>query len=181
MRLDGFRIHAAKQRIARAANLVARDAVASHHRGEQSARGAVHRIDDKAEIGGAHLFPIHELFDSLEIRRQNIERMNLIGARRQQRARLFGQSRSASSSSICADDGGQRRASVAGLELDSVPARRIVAGGDHDAAGGATLAHQQRKRRRRARRCCEPHRECRTSRWFRRRPAQNALAPKRLS
>src|SRR5690348_11985699 len=55
------------------------------------------------------------------------------------------------------DDGRQGRAAVAGLELHSIPAIRIVAGGDHYAARRGALAHQQRNCRRGARRSREPN------------------------
>ena len=156
VRLDGLGIDAAKQRIARAANFIAGDAVPRHQLAQQSARRAVHRVHDKPEFRGADSLPVHKFVDGFQIRRKNVERLNVVRLRRQRRHAVR-QHRGKFLFHL-RDDRRQRRASVAGLEFHAVPFVGIVARGDHDPARRAALPHQQRKRRRRARLLRDPHR-----------------------
>ena len=59
VRLDRFWIRAAEERIARAANFIAGDSVAAEKLAEQTARRAVHGVDDEAQAGGGEAIPIH--------------------------------------------------------------------------------------------------------------------------
>src|SRR5579885_655530 len=83
VRFDRLGIRAAEERITRAANLMAGYAVPPHQRNQQTARRAVHRIDDEAKLGGSQLFPVDQFVDGIEIGRKDIERMDLIRTRRQ--------------------------------------------------------------------------------------------------
>ena len=76
VRLDRFGVHAAEKGIARAANLVRLDSVPVKQFAQQSAPGAVHRIDYKSEFRRAQPVPIDQLGDRLQIRLVNFKRMN---------------------------------------------------------------------------------------------------------
>ena len=82
MRLDGFGIHAAEKRIARAADFFAGDFVAAEKVAQQAAAGAVHWINDEAEFRGAQDVPVDELVESFEVGGADVERMNQIWLRR---------------------------------------------------------------------------------------------------
>ncbi len=64
VRLDRFGVHAAEKGIARAANLVRLDPMPVKQFAQQSAPGAVHRIDYKAEFRRAQPVPIDQLVDA---------------------------------------------------------------------------------------------------------------------
>src|SRR5580704_12798518 len=73
VRLYGFRMRAAEKGIARAADFVAGDAVASKEIGEQSRRGAVHGVGEEAKLALAQTVPVDQLLDSVEVRSARIE------------------------------------------------------------------------------------------------------------
>src|SRR5437879_10626022 len=77
MGFDWFRMDAAEERVAGAANLLTGNAMAPHQGNQQPAGGAVHRIDDEAQPRGLQLFPIDQLIDGIQIRRKEVEGLNL--------------------------------------------------------------------------------------------------------
>ena len=60
VRLDRLRIHAAEERVARAANFFACDFVAAEKIAQQAATRAMHGINHEAEFGGAEAIPIYQ-------------------------------------------------------------------------------------------------------------------------
>ena len=74
--LNRFRVAAAEQRIARAADLVAGNAVSRQQFAQQAAGGAMHRVHDEAVPGVAQPAPIDQLLDGFQIRRAHPERLN---------------------------------------------------------------------------------------------------------
>ena len=141
VRLNGFRIHAAEERIARAANFFANDFVAAEKIAEQAAAGAVHGIDDEAKFGGAQAIPVHQGVEGFQIWSAQVERMNQIGARRERRYAFTQNFRELGFNLL--DDGGRSGTAVAGFVFYAVPLIGIVAGGDLDSAGGAAKFHEQ--------------------------------------
>src|SRR6266705_3634110 len=61
MGFDWFRIDAAEEGVAGAANLLTGDTMAPHQGNQQPAGRAVHWIDDAAQPRGLQLFPIDQL------------------------------------------------------------------------------------------------------------------------
>ncbi len=85
VRFDGFGVHAAEKRVARAADFAARDAVPSEELVEQARGGAVHGVADKTQLRIAQARPVHQFFDCVEIRHARIERLNQAFPRREGR------------------------------------------------------------------------------------------------
>src|SRR5579872_1621518 len=129
VRLDRLRMRAAKKRIARPSDFVARNAVAFENLGQNAGGGAVHRVGDVAEFRFSQAIPIDKLFDGFDVRRAGIERLNEIFLRWQRRNAV--RNNTAKLRFDLCHDRWQRAAAVAGFVLDAVPARWIVAGGDH--------------------------------------------------
>src|SRR5258707_590765 len=141
VRFDRFRMHAAESRIARAANLVAGDAIAAQQLGQQARGRSMHGIRDEAESRVAKLFPVHQFFEFVEIRLTGFQRLNEIFLRWQR-----GNVRTLHDFEIAFNlrhDGRQSRAAVARFVLDAIPWIGIVASGDHQAAGRSALPHEQ--------------------------------------
>ena len=144
MRLDGLGVGAAEERVARAANFVADDAVAAEEFNEKSCCGAVHDIRYEAELRVADAIPIDELFEGVEVGSAGIEWLNQFFAGRQWWDTVA--LNVLEFAFNLRDDGGKGAAAIAGFIFNSVPAIGIVAGGDDQAAGGVALANQQRDR-----------------------------------
>src|SRR3984957_5301496 len=144
VRLDGFGIHAAEERVAIGANLFAGDSVAAKETGEQAAAGAVHGIDYETKICRPNAIPIDEGGEGFKVRGAKIERLNAARLRRQRRdafaldAGEFGFD--------LGDDSGRGGAAVAGFVLHTIPLKRIVAGCDLNASGGLAQSDEEQKR-----------------------------------
>ena len=98
--------------------------------------------DDETKFSFAEAIPIDEFFESVEIRERGDRRCG---------ANLFAEGggdsvilRGVEFLFDLGDDGRKRAAAVTCLVLDSVPAIRIVAGGDDQAARGFALADEKR-------------------------------------
>src|SRR5438270_11269244 len=125
-------MHPAEARVARPADLVARNAVAPEELWQQAGRGSVHGVENDAQFRGPQPFPIHQFFQRIEIRRARFERMDEILAWWKRRHAFF-QDASKFLFNL-RDDRGQRAAAVACFVFDSVPEAGSETRGDSDAA-----------------------------------------------
>jgi hypothetical protein len=154
VRLDGFGMRAAEERVAGATNLVAGDAVALEEVGQESRCGAVHGVGDEAKFGFTQAVPIDKFLDGIQVGSARLKRLNQILAQWQRRDAIalddgeFGFD--------LRDDGGQRTASITGFVLDAIPTIGIVAGGDDQTTGGFSLADEEGDRGRWARLISDP-------------------------
>src|SRR5580704_14139300 len=78
VRLDGFGIHAAEQRIARAANFLAFDSVAAEKFAQQTSPRSMHGINEEPEFRCAYAVPVNQSGKRFQIRRANVERADYI-------------------------------------------------------------------------------------------------------
>src|SRR5579871_6282706 len=85
VRLDRLGMRAAEERIVRATDFVAGDAVALENFGKDAGSGSVHGIGDVAELRFAEAVPIDEFLDGLDVGGARVEFLNEIFLRRKRR------------------------------------------------------------------------------------------------
>ena len=83
VRLNRLGMDAAEARIAFAANLRAGDAIASEEFRQEAGGGSEHCIGDETKVGFADAVPIDEFFESVEIGRARLKRLDELWLRRQ--------------------------------------------------------------------------------------------------
>ena len=147
VRLHRLRVKAAKERIGPAVNLLTANSVARAQGREIAARRAEHGICDEMKVPLRDTLQIDDRFNVLQVSLAQIAWVNGCRARRRRNALAISRSYGGQTRFHLLNDLGSGRAAVAGLELESVPLPRIVAGGDYDRPGGLLLAHGERNGR----------------------------------
>src|SRR6202035_118057 len=146
MRLDGFGIHAAEKRVARAANFLAFNSIAAKEVAQKPAPCPVHRIDKKPKLRRAQTVPIHQSCQRFQIRRTHIERSNQILSWRKCRHTIV--QHLAKLRFNLSNNRGRSRTSVTRLKFYAIPAEWIVARRDLNSPRCPAQPHKQRKSRR---------------------------------